>query len=145
MGEGLESSWAGLLLIVGEDLGIERRGERVGDDAGVLGTRSFPSFLKRAIGGRYSQSDCQGLCDGVFVCVCVCVWGGGGGGGGGREILYNHDCYIYSHYITQKTGSCSYAIPHLYLLNVRDLKMDEIRLSGHLCGERACACVYVCM
>ena len=81
VGEGLESSWAGLLLIVGEDLGIERRGERVGDDAGVLGTWSFPSFLKRAIGGRYSQSDCQGLCDGV----CVC----------GGEILYNHDCYIY--------------------------------------------------
>ena len=37
------------------------------DDAGEFWT--FSSFLKRAIGGRYSQSDCRGL----YVCVCVCV------------------------------------------------------------------------
>lgn len=58
MGERLEAHGTGLLLIVGEDLGVEGRRKAMADDAALLGACSLSS---RVVSGRYSQSDCGGL------------------------------------------------------------------------------------
>ena len=58
MGERLEAHGTGLLLIVGEDLGVEGRRKAMADDAALLGACSLSLLFPRVVSGRYSQSDC---------------------------------------------------------------------------------------
>lgn len=58
MGERLEAHGTGLLLIVGENLGVEGRRKAMADDAALLGACSLSLLFPRVVSGRYSQSDC---------------------------------------------------------------------------------------
>ena len=58
MGERLEPHRTGLLLVIGEDLGVEGRRKTMVDDAALLGACSLSLLFTGVISGRYSQGDC---------------------------------------------------------------------------------------